>query len=171
MDEALNGRLSYFDMKYKYTPQQPVNWSKYQLLQDGYICDNPDKAVEKSYLTSDPLEQVLDNKKELLQSKIEMIIAGIDERRRIKKSNIERIDTDYCDVVTMIMQMHPYRRYGFDRERLTLERMKKDLEGQKRMEEVNYFRDLSFLNKDLINTAIEYISEQQKEKLIGSLRD
>jgi hypothetical protein len=49
--------------------------------------------------------------------------------------------------------------------------MKKDLEKQKRMEEVNYFRDLSLLQKDLKDTIIEYLSEQNKQSLISGLEE
>jgi len=71
----------------------------------------------------------------------------------------------------MIFQMPPYRKYGFDSERLTIEKMMKDLEKQKRMEEVNYFRDLALLQKDLKETIIEYLSEQNKQSLISGLED
>ena len=49
--------------------------------------------------------------------------------------------------------------------------MKKDLERQKRMEEVNYFRDLALLQKDLKDTIIEYLSEQNKQNLISGLEE
>jgi hypothetical protein len=172
MDEPYTTKPSYFDMKYKYTTTPGINWLAYQKLQDGYGgSENSLFSATTSYLTNDPLEHVLEDKKTLLRSKMEMLLAGVTERRKIKNSNISRIDIDYCDVVTMIMQMHPYKRYGFDRDRINLEKMKKDLEGQKRMEEVNYFRDLSFLNRDLIHTALEYMSEHQKEHLINTLED
>ena len=61
------------------------------------------------------------------------------------------------------------KQYSVDRDRLTLERMKKDLEQQKRMEEVNYFRDLGLLKKDLTETVIEYLGEQNKQNLISDL--
>ena len=71
----------------------------------------------------------------------------------------------------MIFQLPPYRKYSFDRERLTIEKMKKELERQKRMEEVNYFRDLALLQKDLKDTIIEYLSEQNKQNLISGLEE
>ena len=60
-----------------------------------------------------------------------------------------------------------YRVYKMDRERLTLEKIKFDLESQKRMEEASHFRDTGLLNKDLKDTLIQYLSEIQKSKILG----
>jgi len=111
------------------------------------------------------------DKKDLIRSKIEMLVAGITERKRIKQDNIYRIDLDSCELNNIIFQMPYYRRYFFGRERLMVEKMKMDLESQKRMEEVNYFRDLSLLHKDLKDSIIEYISEQKKQKLLSNLEE
>ena len=42
---------------------------------------------------------------------------------------------------------------------------------QKRIEEVNYFRDLALLQKDLKDTIVEYLSEQNKQNLLSGLED
>ena len=164
--------LPYFDMKYVYSPEISLEDNKYALLPVGY------QSPERSYLDggmeilrTDPLDQLMGQKRELLRSKIEMILSGIEERKKIREENLLKIDKDSCDCTNMIFQMPPYRKYGFDRERLTIEKMKKDLEKQKRMEEVNYFRDLASLQKDLKDTIIEYLSEQNKQSLITGLED
>ena len=59
-----------------------------------------------------------------------------------------------------------YRAYRMDRERLSLEKVKFDLESQRRLEEASYFRDTGLLNKDLKDTLIQYLSEVQKSKIM-----
>ena len=160
--------LSYFDVKYKYRPKYGLNLDIYPLT-PGTFGSPENEAKECSQV--DPLDKLMGEKRELLHSKIEMILVGIEERKKIKQENLYRIDLDSCDCTNMIFQMPPYRKYGFDRERLTVEKMKKDLEKQKRMEEVNYFRDLALLQKDLKDTIIEYLSEQNKQSLISGLEE
>ena len=160
--------LSYFDVKYKYRPTYGLNSDTYPLAH-GTIRSLENEG--KDYSQMDPLNKLMGEKRELLHSKIEMILCGIEERKKIKQENLYRIDIDSCDCTNMIFQMPPYRKYGFDRERLTIEKMKKDLEKQKRMEEVNYFRDLALLQKDLKDTIIEYLSEQNKQSLISGLEE
>ena len=46
--------------------------------------------------------------------------------------------------------------------------MKFDLSGQKRLEEVSYFRDTGLLNKDLKDTLIQYLGEVQKSSFLSS---
>ena len=160
--------LSYFDVKYKYRPTYGLNSDIYTLTPGTFgSLENE----SKDYSQMDPLDKLMGEKRELLHSKIEMILVGIEERKKIKQENLYRIDIDSCDCTNMIFQMPPYRKYGFDRERLTVEKMKKDLEKQKRMEEVNYFRDLALLQKDLKDTIIEYLSEQNKQSLIAGLEE
>jgi hypothetical protein len=164
--------LSYFDMKYKYTPVSSLHCNKFISLFETY------EPPKNSYISGDsdsskmdPLDQLMGQKGDLLRSKIEMILVGIEERKKIKQENLLGIDKDSCDCTNMLFQMPPYRKYGFDKERLTVEKMKKDLEKQKRMEEVNYFRDLALLQKDLKDTIIEYLSEQNKQSLISGLEE
>ena len=160
--------LSYFDVKYKYRPKYGLNSDIYPLTPGTFgSLENE----SKDYSQMDPLDQLMGEKRELLHSKIEMILVGIEERKKIKQENLYKIDIDSCDCTNMIFQMPPYRKYGFDKERLTVEKMKKDLEKQKRMEEVNYFRDLALLQKDLKDTIIEYLSEQNKQNLISGLEE
>lgn len=170
---------SYFDLKYKYTPARVINWQNYSWLSEPYstgAAEGDTTGLLQSSPSTDLLEtnqiaEIMNDRKELLRSKIEMIVSGIGERKRIKQDNIYKIDKDSCELNNIIFKMPYYRRFFFGRERLMVERMKMDLESQKRMEEVSYFRDLSLLHKDLKDTIIEYMSEQNKQKLLSNLEE
>ena len=49
----------------------------------------------------------------------------------------------------------------FDKKRMDLEQKILDLEQEKRREEASFFRDISFLNKELRDTLIEKLEEKQ----------
>jgi len=164
--------FSYFDMKYVYKPCQSLEPSQYSWIPASCgLSESTANPFDSDPLGSNPIAEIMGDKKDLIRSKIEMLVAGITERKRIKQDNIYRIDLDSCELNNIIFQMPYYRRYFFGRERLMVEKMKMDLESQKRMEEVNYFRDLSLLHKDLKDSIIEYISEQKKQKLLSNLEE
>ena len=74
--------LSYFDVKYKYRPTYGLNSDIYPLT-PGTFRSPENEAKECSQI--DPLDQLMGEKRELLHSKIEMILVGIEERKKIKQ--------------------------------------------------------------------------------------
>jgi hypothetical protein len=54
----------------------------------------------------------------------------------------------------------------WDKNRLELEHKIIDLEQDKRREESNYFRDISFIQKELRESLIEKKEEEQKANLL-----
>ena len=80
--------LSYFDMKYKYNPGISLQDNKYTFLPRAYLLP------KSSYIDGemDPLDQLMGQKRELLHSKIEMILVGIEERKKIKQEKKRRIN-------------------------------------------------------------------------------
>jgi hypothetical protein len=102
----------------------------------------------------------------LIRSKIELILLLLDQRKEIKEKVLYKIDEDSCRAQNLIFEMG-HRAYRVERDRLTLERIKLDLEQQKRMELVNYFRDTGMLNMDLKDALIQYLGETQKSSIIN----
>ena len=111
------------------------------------------------------IDELFEDRLGLIRSKIELILLQLDQRKQINQGILYEIDKDSCNAQTLIFEMG-YRGYQVDRGRLTLEKVKFDLEGQKRLEEVSYFRDTGLLNKDLKDTLIQYLSEVQKSKIL-----
>jgi hypothetical protein len=159
-------------MKYTYKPAGSPGLNKSLCYPAGSKTPASSKNItDNSYLTGEPLDQIMGEKKDLLSSKIEMLISGIEERKKIKQQNIYQIDKDYCTLNNLIFRMPLYRKYSYGRERINVERMKIDLERQKRMEEVNYFRDIGLLRKELTETIIRYISETNKQNILSRLEE
>ena len=101
---------------------------------------------------------------------MELILLQLDQRKKINQGNLCQIDQDSCQVQNLIFQMG-YRGYRIDRDRLSLEKMKFDLEAQKRMEETSYFRDTGLLNQDLKDTLIQYLGEVHKSAFVNDGRE
>ena len=165
----LNG---YFDLK-RYGIPSPYGPAK-SPYHDNKLVDHIFQAIhqndsKKSYLGGD-LDDLFQDRLGLIRSKIEIILLQLDQRKNINQENLCRIDQDSCQVQNLIFQMG-YRAYRMDRDRLSLEKMKFDLEAQKRMEETSYFRDTGLLNKDLKDALIQYLGEVQKSAFINEGRE
>jgi len=132
----------------------------------NYVWDNIYEKKTNPGLTGGGIDDLFQDRLGLIRSKIELILLLLDERKRISQEVIYQMDSDTCKVQSLIFEMGP-RAYQMNRERLSLEQTKLDLEEEKRREEVSLFRDTGLLNQDLRDTLIQYLSEVQKSKLIS----
>ena len=103
------------------------------------------------------------NKEETINLKISLLYDEIKNRYNLKTENIYQINIDQCECNNMIFSIGEEI---FDKRRLELERKILDLEQEKRREEASFFRDVSFLNKELRYTLIEKLEEKQKANLM-----
>jgi hypothetical protein len=113
-------------------------------------------------ITGDGFEQLISQRQNLIFSNIEMLYTEIDKRQRIKDMNIYRINIDQCYFKNLIYQMNDNI---WDKNRVELERKIIDLEQEKRKEEANCFKDTLFIQKDLRQSLVEKLEEQQKANL------
>jgi len=167
----------YFDLKYKfYVPIDlerygiPAPYGQHFLRYHGnrlvnHILQAIDQKGTQKDIQTESIDELFKDRLGLIRSKIELILLQLDQRKKINQEILYEIDKDSCKAQTLIFGMG-YRAYRMDRERLTLEKVKFDLESQKRLEEVSYFRDTGLLNKDLKDTLIQYLSEVQKSKIL-----
>lgn len=169
--------INYFDLKYKlYVPLDQKRYPipshtepRKKAFYDNQMVNHILQTLYQRNAKKDPLEEEIDNifqdRQTLIRSKIELILLQLEQRKKINQEVLYEIDKDSCKAQNLIFEMG-YRVYRMDRERMTLEKIKLDLEAQKRLEEVSYFRDTGMLNRDLKETLIEYLNEAQKTKLI-----
>jgi hypothetical protein len=172
-----NKTPGYFDLRYKiYTPIDlkrygiPILYGKSSLHYHenrlvNHILQSIDQKETQKDIQTESIDELFKDRLGLIRSKIELILLQLDQRKQINQEVLYEIDKDSCKAQTLIFEMG-YRGYRMDRERLTLEKVRFDLEGQKRLEEVSYFRDTGLLNKDLKDTLIQYLSEVQKSKIL-----
>ena len=175
----LNG---YLDLKYKlYVPIDPIRYgiaSPYgrpaRTSHGNKLVDHIFQTIyqndsKKSFFGGD-IDDLFQDRLGLIRSKIELILLQLDQRKGINQENLYRIDQDSCQAQNLIFEMG-YRAYRMDRDRVTLEKMKFDLEAQKRLEETSYFRDTGLLNQDLKDALIQYLGEVQKSAFISDRRE
>jgi len=111
------------------------------------------------------LDTLLEQKQAIISSKVQMLYTEIDFRNIMKDTNLYQINIDQCTCRNLIYNMDENI---FDKKRIELERKILDLEEEKRREQVNFFRDISFLNKELRYSLIEKLEEDQKSTLISN---
>ena len=117
---------------------------------------------------SDCLEDVFSDRIGLIRSKIELALLQLDKRKDIHQRVLYEIAQDDVRADNLLIEMGPAV-YYINRERLAIEKVKFDLEKQKRMEEVAYFKDTAFLNKELKESLIEYLAENQKSSFVSDM--
>lgn len=118
--------------------------------------------------TADPsipgLDQLMGNRQEVLNSRIDMFYTEITQRFQLKDENLYRINLDQCAFKNMVYIRHEDI---WDDGRVELERRILDLEQEKRREKSGCFKDVLFLRKELRDTMIEKIKEEKKLALFA----
>jgi hypothetical protein len=142
------------DPKYMYSAENRVNG---RYTWNNSINDTNNQPADYG------LEHLMLQRQDLIFSKIDMLYSEIYERRKIKETNLYRINLDQCCFKSMIYARGDHL---WDRSRLELEHNIIGLEQDKRREESNYFRDISFIRKELRESLIEKKEEEQKANLL-----
>jgi hypothetical protein len=120
----------------------------------------------KTDASSDPTETIFKDRITLIRSKIELILLQLYQRKRINRQVLYQIEQDSCGVQNLCFAL-PDGGYQMSPAKLSVERMRFDLQKEKRMEETSYFRDTGMLNKDLKDALIQYMEEVQKVSIIN----
>lgn len=107
------------------------------------------------------LEQLMAQQKEILVSKIDMLNTHIYERHKLKDDNLYLIDRDQCVCRNLIYTLGDHL---FHPKRIDLEKKILDLEQEKRRERTGFFQDILFLRKELRETEIQRIEQEQKRR-------
>jgi hypothetical protein len=149
------------DPRYLY-PQRYLVKDAYQSLLSP-AADNS-QSLEQSVLNVPSVEELMLNKGEVIDSHIRMLLSDIYQRHNLQEDNIYHINLDQCSCKTLIYRMPPAL---WDKKRMDVERKIIDLEQEKRREQTDYFRDILFLKKELRETLIEKLEEQQRLALLA----
>ena len=120
--------------------------------------------------SSDAVDDIFEDRLGLIRSKLDLILLQLRRRKEINQHILYQIDYDSCRVQNLYFDLGD-RAYAVGADRLTIEKLKLDLERQRRMEQVSYFRDTGMLNTDLKDTLIQYLEEVQKSEFLNGEDD
>jgi len=134
----------------------------YQRASALYTVSLPFERKPVSYATGLGLEGLLYQKQEVIDSKIRMVLTEIDQRRIMKDYHLYRINLDQCFCQNLINFIGTHYK---DRRRIDVEKKIIDLEQEKRKECAAYFRDILFLRKELRESFVEKLEEEQKKDM------
>lgn len=137
---------------------------------DSIADTTPVRLCETAFRESaspkaDGLDAIMSDRKDLIRSKIEMLLIQLDNRKAVSRTVLNSIDYESCQLQNLIFEMEG-NVYQTGKSKLNLERMKFDLGKQKRMELVGYFRDTARLNGELKDALLAYQKEVQSEKIL-----
>lgn len=148
--------LSYIPPNPKYFDYE----NRYGRLKKNKMYVTEPKLSANDYATG--IEQFLEQKQDLNRYKIQLLYTEIGVRSYINGQLLYRINQDQCTCQNLIMARGD--RF-LDRQRIELENRILDLEAEKRREEAAFFRDLSFLNRELRQARIETLDEYHKQAM------
>jgi len=134
----------------------------YHRASPTYSLSLPFDRKVVSYATGLGLEGLLYQKQEVIDSKIRMVLTEIDQRRIMKDYHLYRIDLDQCTCQNLISFIGTHYK---DKRRIDIEKKIIDLEQEKRRERAAYFRDILFLRKELRESFVEKLEEDQKAEI------
>ena len=150
------------------TEPSHVNDSGYcsHLIYNNRLANHVLKTItnRKEQTIQETTDDLFEDRFSLIRSKLELIILQLEERKKINKKILYQIDQDGCRVQNLYFELGP-KAYEPSGEKLTLEKMRFDLERQRRNEQSTYFNDTAFLNRELRDTLIQYLDEVQKNQL------
>ena len=101
----------------------------------------------------------LEDKLEFLKECIQQVEEHLQKRQRQKQEFISELEQKLCEVQTSIYyldQMGDVRCNQMSKRRIALEREIKKLEKEKRVQELEYWRDITDLQKELRQLRREY---------------
>ena len=123
------------------------------------MVDHVLSSIEKQKVESpayDTIDEIFKDRLTLIRSKIELILIQLGQRKEIHHEIMYRIELDNCQAQNLLNERLT-RTFAIDRDRVNLERIKFDLEQQKRREQAGYFNDTARLNMELRDTLIQYL--------------
>ena len=149
-------------LPWSYVPVDP----KYLYPQGEYSTNRtnggePLFAHNSDLIETFGLEQLLNQRREISLTKGRLVFSEIYQRYKLREENMCQICVDQCTCRNLIYELGDV----IDNRRLQLERQIIGLEQEKRKEMANYFRDVSFLRKELRETLIEKLEEDQKASM------
>ena len=99
----------------------------------------------------------IEDKLQFLKECIEQVESQLRERQKQKQEFVRELDEEICSVQTSIYQLDLTRDHSRTSQRRTgLEREIKNLEKQKRQQELEYWRDVVELQKEFRQLKKEY---------------
>ena len=137
-------------------PAQKSHKAPYPIFDPAYRVQDKEPSIEDFFHT----------KLQRTGSRIESLIEAIEKRRSIREQNLSSIEHDLAHCQGLLCDMG-YKIYSRDQQWAAIETKRLDLYREKRLEESAYFKDLTFLGKELRDHLHYYQSLIDKQSIIG----
>ncbi len=138
--------------------------SKLEMILRGQLKETESENY-KSTNDIDILESLLRQSPENLKQTIDLLYAQIEEREKIKHKTLYELQDQIMKVQCLISRAS----YGYEKSpfiKSSLDKAWIDLEQEKLKEEINSFKDVSYLNTRLVYMIGKYKEEKGKHDLI-----
>ena len=154
-DQVPGSLYAPIDPKYIYPVNSTATW--HSPASNSFPAD--DSGPSEGY----GLEQLMHQRQEVNLFKGRVLLSEIYQRHRLRGENLYQIyvDQNTCrELISLVGDSF------VDGRRIALEREIIALEQEKRRERASYFRDVSFLRKELRQVLVDRLEEDQKAALL-----
>ena len=119
----------------------------------------------------DSIENILPDKSKSLKSLVDIISSEVEKRKILNENHLERVDEEIIKFDNYILELDSIEPQKFrpERTRTHFQQSIMRLESEKRAEEVGCFRDLIFIQKDLLAALKDYWTAKNREEMLSGI--
>lgn len=158
-------RLKVVSSSASYKPQKPTPYTVPQAMADAF------REGVKTIQAGSDFSDLFNQKVELSDNRIELILGEIQARDHLGYNNLKRLYDDLFRVSTWRREIPYPQNYQKDRTWSDLNRMELQIRDQIRRELKDFARDTAFPVKDLRESLLEFKLQNQKANMMGGLDD
>ncbi|MEK9136480.1 MAG: hypothetical protein AAB393_05110 [Bacteroidota bacterium] len=128
-----------------------------------YIAFDPRYYVDAS-IRAEPAFDLFEEDKKILAFRLGKLEEWIEQRKSILQDNLDHVDHDICTIDTEVDRATAAEPYD-PKQVHDLEKTLVGLEMQKRLEQVNAFKDMWLVEKEILETVKQYQRLERMEQL------
>jgi len=117
------------------------------------------------------VDDIVNQKTSLLRTKLDVLTAQLHERLNIREDNLHALDYDECRMGTLFHHLYfanGSRYLGGDRRLSWLEGKSFDLQNERRKQDVECWRDIAMLSRDLLAAWEAYEHAKARGQLVSA---
>ena len=156
-------RLKVVSSATSYKPKKPTPYTVPQAMADAF------REGVKTIQTGQDFSDLFNQKVELSDNRIELILGEIQTRDHLRYDNLKRLYDDLFKVSQWRVEIPFPQNYAKDRTWSDLNKSELQIRDQIRRELKDSAKDTAFPAKDLRESLLEFKLQSQKSKMMGGL--
>lgn len=145
------------------------SYNRYKATKNNYLLDPQHDKYLLGINSTDSIDDFINQKNNILKTKLDVLTKELHERLDIRERNITSIDWEECKLDTMLHDLYVIGgRYSYNtgKRRTSLDQQYFKIKEDRRKQEVELWRDITLLTKDLLYAWGEYQQAKARTRLL-----